>query len=75
MASIWTTSGFVAFVLLVICTCTYIQEIGFGPVRRVLLGSRHGGLGTFYKAAVVGRRLGPLVAGLALGAGLLVLLL
>lgn len=74
MTSIWTTSGFVAFVLIVICTCAYIQEIGFGPVRRILLGERHGGLGTFYKAAVVGRRLAPLVAVLALGTGLVVLL-
>eukprot|EP00766_Chilomastix_caulleryi_P002774 gnl/Chilomastix_caulleri/3792.p1 GENE.gnl/Chilomastix_caulleri/3792~~gnl/Chilomastix_caulleri/3792.p1 ORF type:complete len:60 (+),score=13.83 gnl/Chilomastix_caulleri/3792:102-281(+) len=57
-----------------ICTCTYIQEIGFGPIKKLLLKEKHGGLGTFYKAAIIGQRLSIPVAILSVSVGLVILL-
>ncbi|XP_004310061.1 PREDICTED: protein kish-A-like isoform 2 [Fragaria vesca subsp. vesca] len=68
MSALFNFQGFLAVVLLVICTCTYVK-IAYPP----LLVKKDGFRGLFWKAARIGERLSPWVAVGCLIMGVLIL--
>eukprot|EP00190_Bangiopsis_sp_CCMP1999_P002596 CAMPEP_0198727956 /NCGR_PEP_ID=MMETSP1475-20131203/6603_1 /TAXON_ID= ORGANISM="Unidentified sp., Strain CCMP1999" /NCGR_SAMPLE_ID=MMETSP1475 /ASSEMBLY_ACC=CAM_ASM_001111 /LENGTH=73 /DNA_ID=CAMNT_0044490189 /DNA_START=133 /DNA_END=354 /DNA_ORIENTATION=+ len=59
MSAIFNFQSLLVVVLLVICTCAYVRALNPG----ILDKNKQGWLGLFWKAARIGERLSPYVAG------------
>jgi hypothetical protein len=55
MTNVWGAPGLLTFLLLTICTASYIRRVP--TLRKLLLSEKSGFPGTLYKCSVIGTRL------------------
>jgi hypothetical protein len=58
MSAFFHFPSLLAWLVLFVCTCTYLRE----KSRSWVDGNKHGFSGVFYKASVIGKRLSPWTA-------------